>query len=55
MVKTKVFVSFDYDNDKTLKDFIIGQVFDKVSGAKFKLGPEQAVGQISFLKCPLFN
>lgn len=25
MVKTKVFVSFDYDNDKTLKDFIIGQ------------------------------
>src|SRR6266403_3042844 len=25
MPKTKVFVSFDYDNDKTLKDFIIGQ------------------------------
>ena len=25
MAKKKVFVSFDYDNDKTLKDFIIGQ------------------------------
>jgi len=25
MAKTKVFVSFDYDNDKILKDFIIGQ------------------------------
>src|SRR5439155_22822161 len=25
MPKTNVFVSFDYDNDKTLKDFIIGQ------------------------------
>lgn len=25
MAKKKVFISFDYDNDKTLKDFIIGQ------------------------------
>ncbi len=25
MAKKKVFVSFDYDNDKTLKEFIIGQ------------------------------
>jgi hypothetical protein len=25
MPKTKVFVSFDFDNDKVLKDFIIGQ------------------------------
>ncbi len=25
MSKTKVFVSFDFDNDKSLKDFIIGQ------------------------------
>ena len=25
MVKTKVFISFDFDNDKVLKDFIIGQ------------------------------
>ncbi len=25
MSKTKVFVSFDFDNDKVLKDFIIGQ------------------------------
>jgi len=25
MAKTKVFVSYDFDNDKKLKDFIIGQ------------------------------
>jgi len=25
MAKTRVFVSFDFDNDKALKDFIIGQ------------------------------
>jgi hypothetical protein len=25
MPKTRVFVSFDFDNDKTLKEFIIGQ------------------------------
>lgn len=25
MAKKKVFVSFDYDNDKTLKEFLIGQ------------------------------
>lgn len=25
MARTKVFVSFDFDHDKTLKDFIIGQ------------------------------
>jgi hypothetical protein len=25
MAKTRVFVSYDYDNDKTLKEFIIGQ------------------------------
>ncbi len=25
MAKAKVFVSFDFDNDKTLKEFIIGQ------------------------------
>jgi len=25
MAKKRVFVSFDYDNDKTLKEFIIGQ------------------------------
>jgi len=25
LAKKKVFVSFDFDNDKTLKDFIIGQ------------------------------
>jgi hypothetical protein len=25
MAKTRVFVSFDYDNDKKLKDLIIGQ------------------------------
>jgi hypothetical protein len=25
MAKTRVFVSYDFDNDRTLKDFIIGQ------------------------------
>jgi hypothetical protein len=25
MAKTRLFVSFDFDNDRTLKDFIIGQ------------------------------
>ena len=25
MAKTKVFISFDYDHDKTLKEFLIGQ------------------------------
>lgn len=25
MAKTRVFISFDYDNDATLKDFLIGQ------------------------------
>ena len=25
MAKTKVFISFDFDNDKKLKDFFIGQ------------------------------
>ncbi|HPL67083.1 MAG TPA: hypothetical protein PLG94_11170 [Smithellaceae bacterium] len=25
MAKKKVFVSYDFDNDKVLKDFIIGQ------------------------------
>jgi hypothetical protein len=25
MAKTRVFVSYDFDNDKTLKDFMIGQ------------------------------
>lgn len=25
MAKKKVFISFDFDNDKTLKDFVVGQ------------------------------
>lgn len=25
MAKTKVFISFDYDHDETLKDFLVGQ------------------------------
>ncbi|MBY5471523.1 hypothetical protein HFO86_15085 [Rhizobium leguminosarum] len=25
MTKTKVFISFDYDHDETLKDFLVGQ------------------------------
>ena len=35
MAKTKVFVSFDFDNDKTLKDFIIGQA--KNSDSPFEI------------------
>jgi hypothetical protein len=31
MAKKKVFVSFDFDNDKVLKDFIIGQAMHKDS------------------------
>ena len=33
--KTKVFVSFDFDNDKVLKDFIIGQA--KNSDSPFEI------------------
>ena len=25
MIKKRVFISFDFDNDKRLKDFIVGQ------------------------------
>lgn len=35
MAKKKVFVSFDFDNDKTLKDFIIGQA--KNSDSPFEI------------------
>jgi len=35
MAKKKVFVSFDYDNDKTLKDFLIGQA--KNSDSPFEI------------------
>jgi len=35
MVKKKVFVSFDYDNDKVLKDFIIGQ--SKLDDSPFEI------------------
>lgn len=34
-VKTKVFVSFDFDNDRALKDFIIGQA--KLSDSPFEI------------------
>ena len=34
MNKTRVFVSFDFDNDKNLKDFIIGQ--SKLSDSPFE-------------------
>jgi len=33
--KTRVFVSFDFDNDKTLKDFIIGQA--KLADSPFEV------------------
>ena len=35
MTKKKVFVSFDFHNDKTLKDFIIGQ--SKLSDSPFEV------------------
>lgn len=35
MAKTKVFVSYDYDSDKVLKDFIIGQA--KNSDSPFEI------------------
>jgi hypothetical protein len=35
MAKTKVFVSFDFDNNKTLYDFIIGQA--KLSDSPFEV------------------
>jgi len=35
VTKTKVFVSFDYDNDKTLKEFIIGQA--KLADSPFEV------------------
>lgn len=35
MAKKKVFVSFDYDNDKTLKEFIIGQA--KLADSPFEV------------------
>ena len=47
MAKTKVFVSFDFDNDKTLKDFIIGQAkladspFEVIDHSLKEAAPEQ--------------
>jgi len=35
MARKKLFVSFDFDNDKTLKDFIIGQA--KLSDSPFEV------------------
>ncbi len=47
MAKKKVFVSFDFDNDKVLKDFIIGQAklkdspFDVVDHSLKEAAPEK--------------
>jgi len=35
MANTKVFISFDYDNDETLKDFLVGQ--SKLADSPFEL------------------
>lgn len=35
MAKTKVFVSFDYDHDETLKEFLVGQ--SKLKDSPFDL------------------
>ena len=34
-MKKKVFISFDYDNDKTLKDLLVGQC--KLDGSPFEI------------------
>lgn len=47
MTKKKVFVSFDFDNDKILKDFLIGQAkfpdspFDVIDGSLKEAAPEK--------------
>lgn len=47
MAKKKVFVSFDFDNDKVLKDFIIGQSkledspFDVIDHSLWEAAPER--------------
>jgi hypothetical protein len=47
MAKTPVFVSFDFDNDKVLKDFIIGQSkhedspFDVIDHSLKEAAPEK--------------
>lgn len=35
MAKTKVFISFDYDHDETLKEFLVGQ--SKLPDSPFEL------------------
>jgi hypothetical protein len=46
MAKTKVFVSFDFDNDRVLKEFVIGQAklpdspFDVIDGSLKEAAPE---------------
>lgn len=48
MAKKKVFVSFDFDNDKTLKEFIIGQAkladspFEVIDVSLKEAAPEQS-------------
>lgn len=47
MAKSRVFVAFDFDNDKTLKDFIIGQArnddspFEVIDGSMKEAAPEK--------------
>jgi hypothetical protein len=51
MAKKKVFVSFDFDNDKTLKDFIIGQA--KNSDSPFEISDfslKEAAPEADWLK-----
>jgi len=51
MAKKKVFVSFDFDNDKNLKDFIIGQA--KLADSPFEIADhflKEAAPEASWLK-----
>lgn len=60
---TKVFVSFDYDNDKTLRDFIIGQAklpdspFDVADYSLKEAAPEkewEAKARAAISRCDKF-
>ena len=64
MAKKRVFVSFDFDNDKTLKDFIVGQArlpdspFEVADYSLKEAQPErdwQAKAQAAISRSEVFN
>lgn len=63
MPRTKVFISFDYDNDKVLKEFIIGQAklpdspFDVADYSLKEAAPEkewEAKADAAIRRCDVF-